>query len=48
VKNGGDGQLSSQLLVDFNTVPVPEPEGMSLMLAGLGALALVARRRKAA
>ncbi len=33
--------------VSFTTSPVPEPETYALMLAGLGALGLVARRSKA-
>ena len=37
-----------QLILDVNVVAVPEPETYAMMLAGLGALAYVARRRKAA
>ena len=34
--------------IPVNAAPVPEPETYAMMLAGLGALAFVARRRKAA
>lgn len=41
---------NTYLTADFNggTPPVPEPETYALMLAGLAAMAAVARRRKAA
>jgi len=41
---GGLYSLTSTLV----TAPVPEPETYALMLAGLGAVAFVARRRKSA
>jgi hypothetical protein len=46
VRNVGSNNANSLLRVDFATQPVPEPEGLSLTLAGLGALAFVARRRR--
>lgn len=44
------GGVSKDIVIDrvyITTAPVPEPETYALMLAGLGALAFVARRRKA-
>ncbi len=44
------GGYSKDIVIDrvyITTAPVPEPETYALMLAGLGALAFVARRRKA-
>ncbi len=32
--------------VNFNSAPIPEPETYAMMLAGLGLMGLVARRRK--
>jgi hypothetical protein len=43
--NGVDGVLDNVSVV---TTPVPEPETYALMLAGLGLMTFVARRRKAA
>ncbi len=45
----GDNSRTSVLTLtaDFTAAPVPEPETYALMLAGLGVLGFVARRRKA-
>lgn len=41
-----DGLNAPVLLVDYTpAVPVPEPEGIAMMLAGLGVLGAVSRRR---
>ncbi len=40
----GSGGISNVAL--YSTTPVPEPESYALMLAGLGVLGFVARRRK--
>jgi len=40
--NGAGGQYSAAI----NAVPIPEPETYAMMLAGLGALGFLARRRK--
>lgn len=46
---GGSGWFNGQLTpgsTQFDVTPVPEPETYALMLAGIGALGFVARRRK--
>jgi len=40
--NGAGGQYSAAI----NAVPIPEPETYAMMLAGLGALGFLARRRR--
>jgi hypothetical protein len=47
--NGGDGNTSffvSSLDVSTPVAPIPEPETYALMIAGLGLVGLMARRRK--
>ena len=48
INNNGKLQgLSHATLIDIGTVtPVPEPETYALMLAGIGVLGFLARRRK--
>ena len=43
-QNGIPAELSHATLIDVS--PIPEPETYALMLAGLGAMGFVARRRK--
>jgi len=45
VANAGDTAVNSYSLVDITTV-IPEPETYALMLAGLGLLGFLARRRR--
>jgi hypothetical protein len=40
--NANGGNYSGEL----DTAPVPEPTGLALMMAGLGAITMLARRRK--
>lgn len=42
----GQGAGPQTLTVNFVTAPVPEPQSLALMLAGLGAVALVCKRRR--
>ena len=42
------GQTQNQLSFSFQAVPVPEPETYALLLAGLGVVGMLARRRRQA
>ena len=42
----GPGAGTQTLTINFVTAPVPEPQSLALMLAGLGAVALVCKRRR--
>lgn len=46
VKNFEDNDVNSSLRVDFSVTAVPEPETYAMMLAGLGVMGFMARRRK--
>jgi hypothetical protein len=42
----GDGIMSGNVMASFATAPVPEPETFAMLLAGLGLIGTIARRRK--
>jgi hypothetical protein len=44
LQNQGDGVLASYAMLDI--APVPEPESYAMLLAGLGLMGTIARRRK--
>jgi hypothetical protein len=45
VREGGTASADLSAVVTTETAPVPEPQNMALMIAGLGMVGLVARRR---
>lgn len=47
VSGNATGSLGGQYVFAVSTLPVPEPETYAMLLAGLGIMGAVARRRKA-
>jgi len=45
VEGMGDGSFGGAYSISSTTAPIPEPETYAMMLAGLGALGFLARRR---